>query len=72
MSVPEIKSKLLEFLQNHGGKISSNDLGVSQLLGIDISQYSEIQAALVSLRNEGRIQWFRTGDGSQNQITLVC
>ena len=56
-------------LELEGGEFSSSDADITGLLGVP--DYEVVQSALVSLEAEGRIAWYREGDGEVNRITLM-
>ena len=48
--------------------MNSSDSQLSRIFNVD---YGYIQSALVNLEAEGRINWYRVGDGSLNNVCLI-
>lgn len=70
MTVPEIRKKIESLLeQQKDGVINSSDQELCRLIGVD--DYTFVQQALASLKEDGKISWFRSGDGAINNIKII-
>lgn len=70
MTVPEIREKIVKSLkEEYDGSIASSDKEFCKIVGED--NYSKIQHALVTLKEDGIISWYRGGDGRVNNVTLI-
>lgn len=71
MPVKEIQSKIVALLESekYNGGILTSDYELCKLVGE--KNYEKIHNALNSMKNDGQISWYRTGDGSVNNITLI-
>ena len=70
MTVPEIKEKIVKSLkEEYDGSIAASDDEFCKIVGEN--DYSKIQQALVTLKEDGIISWHRNGDGRVNNVTLI-
>lgn len=67
----QMRQKILDLLNAApGNEINTSDLGWCEKLEIPLDDYDLVQTALVELKQQGRISWYREGSGEVNNVTL--
>ncbi len=71
-SIPRLRKKILAALAGADAEtISTSDDGWCDLLGVPHNDYDLLQSAFVQLRNTGKIEWYRRGNGSENNARAL-
>ena len=61
----ELQNRITKTLRSHG-KIESDDNGLCKIFGE--KEYDKIQMIFTKLKEDGKISWYRVGDGTINNI----